>query len=400
MEPWIIKYRAHKLGDIVGQDTQVKKIRNFLENFKKEKKKSLLLYGPPGCGKTSSVVAAAEELGLEIIEVNASDVRNKDAINEIVGNASKQMSLFAKGKLILVDEIDGVSGKEDRGGAAALVPIIKETKFPIIMTANDGYSDKLKAVRKVSTLVQFNKLDLKNCALVLKRLCEKEGVKFDGSALIKLAGRENGDLRGAINDLETLATENKIIRDENVIESSDRERTDSILQALTTVFKSKDINLARKAFDDVEEGYDKVMNWLDYNLPLEYQGKALMNAFNFLSKSDIYKRRIRRWQHWRFLVYIYALCSAGIAASKEEVNKQFITYKQSDRFLKMWLANNRNAKKKSIANKLALHTHTSNKVAFNNVNYLIPIFRNNEEKANELIEYLELEQDEVDWLMK
>ena len=96
---------------------------------------------------------------LEIIEINASDTRNKDSINSLIGASIGQQSLFFKGKLILIDEIDGLSGTKDRGGAQALLKIIENSPYPVIMTCNEIESDKLKAIKKKSELVEFPPLD-------------------------------------------------------------------------------------------------------------------------------------------------------------------------------------------------------------------------------------------------
>ena len=111
MVPWIKKYEPKSSDDIVGQEDAVKYLKEFITNPKKRKKKAIILYGPSGNGKTSSVYAISNELDLELIEVNASDFRNKDKIESTIGQSSKQMSLFGKSKIILVDEIDGLSGR-------------------------------------------------------------------------------------------------------------------------------------------------------------------------------------------------------------------------------------------------------------------------------------------------
>ncbi len=126
MIPFVKKYEPKHSSEVVGQDGPVANLKSFILDFKNQKNKAIVLYGPPGCGKTSSVYAVANELDLELIEVNASDFRNKDMINATIGNASQQMSLFMKNKIILVDEIDGLSGQKDRGGIVEIVRIIDE----------------------------------------------------------------------------------------------------------------------------------------------------------------------------------------------------------------------------------------------------------------------------------
>ena len=123
MIPFTKKYAASSFKDIRGQDAAIAQLKDFVLNFKKQKKKALLLYGPSGTGKTTSVHALAHDVGLEIVEVNASDTRNKENINDIVGNYSKQGSLFARKKLIMIDEIDGLNIK-DRGAVSEIIKVI------------------------------------------------------------------------------------------------------------------------------------------------------------------------------------------------------------------------------------------------------------------------------------
>ena len=155
-KPWILKYIPANCSDVVGQDTAVGRLKDFVEKFKVKSsgKKAMFLYGPPGCGKTVSVYAIAKDLELEIIELNASDFRNKDHISSILGSATQQMSLFARGKLILVDEVDGISGTKDRGGLLELSKVIEKSSFPIIVVGENPYDQKMKAMRKICELVE------------------------------------------------------------------------------------------------------------------------------------------------------------------------------------------------------------------------------------------------------
>ena len=159
MQPLINKNLPKTTKEIVGQDNVVKQLKNFIINFKNEKKNSALIYGPSGTGKTCSVYAIANELGLEVIEVNASDFRNAEQINQKVGNAIKQQSLFAKGKIILVDEIDGLSGHEDRGGIQAITKLIEDSAYAIILTATNPFDNKFSSLRSKSNLIEFKQLD-------------------------------------------------------------------------------------------------------------------------------------------------------------------------------------------------------------------------------------------------
>jgi replication factor C large subunit len=398
MGPWVKKYQPSSLDYVRGQARAVDQIRKYLSSFEKQKKKALLLHGPAGCGKTSSVIASAKELGFELYEINASDKRNKDAMLQLVGNALKQQSLFATNKIILIDDADGLSGTKDRGGAAALAQLIKKSKFPIIITANDAYISKLKALKKESTVVTFNALDSDAVYKVLEEICEKEKIKYDKEALTVLAKRAQGDLRGAINDIETLCRNTKILEAGNVIEVSEREKKKSVLNALSIIFKGKNALKAKEAFDSVEENVDDVFLWIEENLPKEYAFDDLGRAFECMSRADVFRGRIRRWQHWRFLVYVISLISSGVSVAKDKTYKQFISYQRNSRLLKMWIAKQKHAKRKSIAAKIALRTHCSTRTAFSQIPYLLPVFKKGD--CGQLIDWLDLDKEEVEWLQR
>lgn len=399
--PWIRKYIPVKLDEVIGQYSAIKQIKEFVNNFKKQKKKAMLLYGPSGSGKTTSVHALAKELDLEIIEVNASDVRNKMQIIQRLGGAAQQMSLFSKGKIILVDEVDGLSGTKDRGGIPAIVDIIKKTTYPIFMTAQNPYDKKFSKIRNVSQLVEFKPLSHNDVAEVLKRICLRENIKADKNAIVTLGRRCAGDVRAAINDFQTVYLRSGDITREGIDELGERNQTDTIIEALFKIFKTTDPNLAITAFNNVNEDLNEAMLWIDENLPKEYEKpEDLARAYDMLSKADIFNSRIRRWQHWRFLVYVNALISAGVAVAKDEKYRKFVDYKPTGRILKMWWAKQKNMKKKAIAEKIANATHTSTKQMMKNIDFYKMIFKNDKGMANAISDQLELDKDEIAWLKK
>ena len=127
----------------------------------------------------------------------------------------------------------------------------------------------------------------------------------------------------------------------------------------------------------------------------------MAKAYDKLSKADVFNRRIKRWQHWRFLVYINALITAGIAVSKKEKYRHFVQYKPTGRLLKLWWAKQKAMKKKSIAEKIGEKTHTSTKQALKNtLPYMQIVFRKNKSFREQLTEELDLSMEEVEWLRK
>ena len=399
MQPLVNKYIPKTTKEIFGQDISIKQLKNFISNFGKEKKNSALLYGPSGTGKTCSVYAIANEIGYEVIEVNASDFRNAEQINLKVGNAIKQRSLFAKGKIILVDEIDGLSGHQDRGGIQAITKLIQDSAYPIILTATNPFDNKFSSLRSKSNLIEFKQLDYFSIFNILKRICEHEKIKYKEDVLKALSRRAGGDARAAINDLQMLSQQKKELTKDSLEELSDRNKVDKIMTALNKIFKTTDLNVAISAFDNVEEDLNEQLLWIDENLPKEYTKPVeLAKAYEMLSKADVFNRRIKRWQHYRFLVYINALITAGIASAKNEKYKNLVEYKPTGRILKLWWASQKAAKKKAIAEKIAMKTHSSKKEILKSTMPYLPIMFRNKELRNNLINQLDLNEEEVDWL--
>lgn len=385
--------------EYIPHDTS--QIERFVLEHKKQKKKALLVHGAPGTGKTSTVHAIAQKHNLELIEINASDFRNADKINEKVGNALKQQSLFSQGKLILVDEVDGIAGREDRGGAAALAKLIQHGQYPIILTANDPWHKKFNTIRNKSQLVELKTPEPASLVPVLKRILDKENIPADENLLKTLARRSGGDIRGAITDLQILAHANQLTKD-GLNGLDEREKSESIMQALIKILKATDPKLALGALDSVNVDLDEGLLWIDENLPSEYKQPAdLARAYDALSKADVYRGRIRKWQYWRYLVYVNALMTAGVAVAKDKKSPAFVSYKRTQRILKLWIAKQKNAKRTAIAEKVAEATHTSARQAVQDtIPYLQILYKEKHPSVAAINEELGLEDDEIEWLAK
>jgi len=394
---WTTKYFPKKISEVIGQENAMAELKQFIENFGREKRKAALLFGPVGCGKSSSVYAIANEYGYEIFEVNASDVRNEETIERIVGNAIKQKSIFFKKKIILIDELDGISGKEDCGGILAITRLIKETNVPIILISNDPWDDRFRELRKISKMIEFVKLSTDSIFNILELICKKEEIKYDRDALKILARRAGGDLRGAINDLQTISAKKNIVK-EDVENISDREKKERIEEALLKIFKTTDIKVAISAFNYLDEDFDKLMLWIDENISKEYGAKSLERAYHYLSLADRYIKRITRRQDWRYLYYINAFLSAGIALSKEKRSQNIVSYTPTSRILKIWIANQKYAKRKAIAEKISEMNHCSTKKAMSIFPYIHLIFKMNKERSKDIASFLGLTEDEIRWL--
>jgi len=389
--PWCEKYRARRFYNVKGQDLAIDKIKLFLRTF--PKKKAAVLYGPAGTGKTSLAYAIASEIDAEILELNASDLRNKIKIFEIIGPASQQKSLFRKNKIILVDEIDGVSAIKDRGGLGELLVLIEKSAFPIIITANDIWQQKFSLLRQKTEIIQLKEVDYKIILDIIKEVCEKENCIISGEVLTSIAIKARGDIRASLNDLQILS---KMESPELAKEVGERNKEQSIFSALQYIFKNAKINDDMlKVFDNVNMSIDEIFLWIEENLPLEYKGRELVKALEALSLADVFRGRIHRQRHWRFMVYEYFLLGPAIAGVKQYNRAGWTSYRKPSRILKIWLQNQRSIKKKSICKKYAKHCHISTKTAMKDWLLIRQILQSEKNRKS-----LRLDSDEVSYLEK
>lgn len=365
MQPLAEKYRIKILDELIGQEKAVTEARIFLKEF--PKKKAMLLYGPAGTGKTSLAIALAMENNLELLELNSSDLRNRAKLELSIKPASEQQSLFKKGKIILMDEVDGVTGT-DIGGIPELERVIQMTRYPIIMTCNDAWQSKLSPIRARSKLIEMKALNVITIYDVLKKVNEREDLRKDASFLQKIAIKSQGDIRAALNDMQSYMTGETLI---DMTEKRDVE--DNIFNILRRVFKEREPFL--DLFDSTEMSIDEILLWLEENIPKEYKGPALVKAYAALSNADLFRGRIYRNQSWRFLVYQNIFQSAGISFAKTSPSLGFTKYERPKRVLKIWMHNQKTEKKKTIAKKYAAMVHCSTKRALRDFAMLKPILK-------------------------
>ncbi|MDP2628712.1 MAG: replication factor C large subunit [Nanoarchaeota archaeon] len=393
MSPWIEKYRPEKFEGIKGQDEAIKKIKEFIDNFylgklTKNPKKALILHGAPGIGKTSLAYALANEKNFEIFELNASDLRNRDKLQSILKPAIEQKSLVKKNKIILIDEVDGISTTE-RGGLPELIELIESTRYPLIITANDIWEKNLALIRKKSELVKLKEIDYKTIKEIMIDILRKENLFVDNNILTKIAINSKGDLRAAINDLQAASK----IREIETITFDERNKEVDIFSALKEIFQGKPVNKTLETFDSVKMDLDQAILWVEENIPVEYKGEELAKAYEALSKVDVFRGRIYKQQYWRFMVYENILLSYGVSAAKKDIKTGFKIYKKPSRILKMWMNNQRIAKKKSIAQKYAQYVHVGEKRALREFPMIKTILKN-----PEVHKELKLTEDEIEYL--
>lgn len=365
------------------------------------KKRAALLYGSPGVGKTVIVETLAKELNMELIEKNASDYRTADAIKRFAGLASQYATLFGGKRLILLDEVDGISGKEDRGGVRELTKILKTTMSPIVLTANDAYNPRFRTIRKYCVVIEFKKPTIRQVVCHLKRICTKEGIEVEEDVLKFIVERSGRDVRSAVNDLQALAQGKNRLSKDDVVWLAGRDRKEEIFGVMRTILYSRDSWEAKKAASNVDVDPDMLFHWVYENVPYHLTDPHdLVKALDAIALADIYRKRIRDTQNWSFLRYVFDFMTSGVAAARQNTKTcGWIPFRFPSKIRMLSTTKKERGLQKSIGMKIRKKGHIS---AMRSVKEVLPylkiIFQNNPEMAAGLSNWLELDDEMIGYL--
>jgi replication factor C large subunit len=172
-----------------------------------------------------------------------------------------------------------------------------------------------KGLRNACQDIEFRDVSARSIVPVLRDICRKEGIEFEDAALQQIAEMNNGDLRGAINDLQALVEDRDAITAEDVV-TGERDTTQGIFEYLDVVLKEGDAETALKSSYDVDETPDDLINWIEDNVPKDYEGAELARAFAALSRADRWLGRVRATQNYSFWKYAGDNMTAGVAAAR------------------------------------------------------------------------------------
>ncbi|MEB3806330.1 MAG: replication factor C large subunit [Desulfurococcales archaeon] len=383
--PWIIKYRPRTVDEVVNQDNAKKKLLAWFKQWvsgKPPAKRAVLLYGPPGVGKTSLVEAIARQFKFELLELNASDYRSATAIRRTVGVAANKKPLYGRGIIILLDEIDGIAPREDSGGLKALLEIIPHTTNPIVMTANDPWKEQLRPLHQQAELIQFKPLSVTQVMAVLQRICDLEGLECEREALRYIAEIEKGDVRAAINDLQAIAEGyGRVTLGIVKLVIRGRDKKSDIFVTLNQIFYSNKFWRSRMALSNSEEDYETVIAWLNDNIPRKYEDpRDAYRAFDALARATIMLNRAKFKTAWSLLTYVFSLAGPGVTFARKYSPISKARYAYPDRIKMMARLREVREIRESLASRLSERVLVSRRLVKTEIlPFLFIIFRESED---------------------
>ncbi|XP_048364941.1 replication factor C subunit 1 isoform X2 [Sphaerodactylus townsendi] len=346
---WVDKYKPTSLRTIIGQQGDqscanklLRWLRNWHRNTSEDKHvksskfggkddgasfKAALLSGPPGVGKTTTASLVCEELGLSYVELNASDTRSKNSLKEVIAESLNNTSIqgFCSGAstsvsskhVLIMDEVDGMAGNEDRGGIQELIDLIKRTKVPIICMCNDRNHQKIRSLVHYCLDLRFQRPRVEQIKGAMMSIAFKEGLKVPPPAMNEIILAANQDIRQVLHNLSMWCAKSKVLTYDSVKEDASKAKKD---------IKLGPFDVVRKVFAAGEETshmslIDKSdLFFHDYSLaPLFVQENyihvkpaaaggnmkkhlmLLSKAADSISDGDLVDRQIRSRQNWNLL---------------------------------------------------------------------------------------------------
>lgn len=258
--PWVEKYRPKKLNDIVGNEETVERLKLIAEDGNMP---HMIISGLPGIGKTTSVHCLANELlGPELVllatlELNASDDRGIDVVRNKIKQFAQTKILLPPGrhKIIILDEADSMTPGAQQALRRTMELYSNTTRFAF------ACNQSLKIIEPLQSrcaILRYNKLADDQVLSRLLEIAKMEDVKYNSEGLKALIFTAEGDMRQAINNMQSTVAGFGFVDDVNVFKIVDQPHP-LVIKKILNACVSKSIDEAIDLLDTLwKKGYSAI----------------------------------------------------------------------------------------------------------------------------------------------
>jgi replication factor C large subunit len=396
---WSEFYRPRKIEQMIGNEDARLNVVKWLSGWVVGSR-PVFLIGPPGVGKTTLVHVLARQFDYDLVEMNASDTRNREELERMILPMLTNSSILGKRLLLFLDEIDGISGREDTGGIESIVNLMKEPTIPVIMAANKR-DTKFKELTKISKVIEFNPVPPRLLMLFLEQVIKKEKKvkKLDPEEKISIVNNSHGDIRSLLNIAQSKYAGYDVTTQDNF--------EIDIAEAINGFFSSDGPQSARDFLSKADASYqdprfgmspeerrkDK-LNAL-YSSTMSYSSRldlaSLSSILDILAKADIIVGRVGENRQWSLLKYIDNIIAYGLFPTTHKKGIKYNQYSMS--WPVMGPIFSRGRSMKGLLSEMAYETHASKSVfGAMYFPYLIRIMIDNKIDPHEFAEISNLDE--------
>lgn len=330
---WSEKHRPRQVEQMVGNEDARLAVVKWLAGWVSGSK-PLLLVGPPGTGKTTLVHALARQFDYDLVEMNASDTRNKEILQARIMPIFQNTGLLGRKIMLFLDEVDGISGREDSGGLDTLVDLMKEPTVPVIMAANKK-STKIRDLAKVCKTVEFAPVPPRLLTLFLDHVLQSEGAKLGLGDRISVVYNSRGDIRSLLNSAQSrdagyATVSNKDIVDVDIADAINGyfSTSGSAEEAVAYIAKA-DASYSDPRYEVMSpeaRRRDMIAALFSSIVSSHIEHGDLAAMLDVLSKADMMVGRASRNRRWSLLRYVSRMIAIGLYERSRQKGIKYSQY--------------------------------------------------------------------------